>query len=71
MKHIKSYEKVVNEGKHGRFEVYGRKDDEIMVLGYGGTSEIAEDIKKDFDDEEFDELWWEDTHENKKSKSYE
>lgn len=47
----------VNEGKHGKIEIWGQNDgEEPMIIGYAGTEEIALDIEEDFKDD-FETIW--------------
>lgn len=55
----------INEGKHGRFEILGKNDDDEIptVLGYATTPESAEDLVDDFVPD-FDNVWYDDTYED-------
>ena len=49
-----NYNDFISEGKHGKFEIWGKKDGKDQVLDYASEKEVVDEIKK-----EWEEKGWE------------
>ena len=64
MKHLKTFENYISEGRHGRFEIRSIEDGEEKVVGYATDPDVAEELKDQIkQDLNLDDIWVVDTYE--------